>query len=82
MFNYTIKHIKGEANCIADCLSRRPEWMLDKNRQSDSKDSTGTDARTSRDELCLRVFTESKPFLRDNPALRKLEEICKKTVTI
>ena len=62
-YNYEIRHVKGEANCIADCLSRRPEWMLDRNRQSDSKDSIGTEAKTSRDELCLRVFTESKPFL-------------------
>ena len=29
-YNYEIRHVKGEANCIADCLSRRPEWLLDK----------------------------------------------------
>merc|ERR1711873_75519 len=68
----------GEANCIADCLSRRPEWMTDKNRQSDSKDSNEDGAGAPRDELCLRIFTESMPFLRDNPALKRLEDICKK----
>ena len=77
-YNYEIRHVKGEVNCIADCLSRRPEWMLAKDRQPDSKDGTGVSARGSRDKLCLRVFTESRPFLRDNPALKKLEEIGKK----
>merc|ERR1711873_99994 len=27
VYNYEIRQVKGEANCIADCLSRRPEWM-------------------------------------------------------
>merc|ERR1712240_104711 len=78
IYNYEIRHVKGEANCIADCLSRHLEWMTDKNRQSDSKDGIEDGARASRDELCLRVFTESMPFLRDNPALKRLEDICKK----
>ena len=77
-YNYEIRHVKGEANCIADCLSRRPEWVLAKKRQSDSQGGAGDGAKGPRDELCLRVFTESWHFLRDNPALRKLEEIGKK----
>ena len=63
VYNYEIRHVKGEANCIADCLSRRPEWMSDKNRQSDGEDDVKDGAGVSRDELCLRVFTESMPFL-------------------
>merc|ERR1711895_181681 len=66
-YNYEIKHVKGETNCIADCLSRRPEWMKNKGR-----------AVTQRDEVCLRVITESRLLLKDNPALKKLEEIGKK----
>ena len=52
--------------------------MLAKDRQPDSQGGAGVGARGSRDELCLRVFTESRPFLQDNPALKKLEEIGKK----
>ena len=33
---------------------------------------------TQRDEVCLRVITESRHILKDNPALRKLEEVGKK----
>merc|ERR1711895_149449 len=66
-YNYEIKHIKGETNCITDCLSRRPEWMNNKGRTV-----------TQRNEVCLRIITESRHLLRDNPALKKLEEIGKK----
>merc|ERR1712101_77772 len=51
MYNYEIKHVKGEANCIADCLSRRPEWLLNRN-SSDSKGRT----IGQRDEVCLRII--------------------------
>ena len=71
-YNYEIRHVKGEANCIADCLSQHHEWVLAKDRQSDSQGGAGDGAKGHRDELCLRVFTESRHFLRDNPALRKL----------
>ena len=60
-YNYEIRHVKGEAKCIADCLSRRPEWMLVKDRQSDSKEGTRVSAKGSRDKLCLWVFTEFRP---------------------
>ena len=52
--------------------------MTNKNGPSDSNDSSDDRVKTNRDELCLRVFTESMPFLRDNPLLKKLEDICKK----
>merc|ERR1711867_356852 len=74
MYNYEIKHIKGEANCIADCLSRRSEWLVNKDNSSDNKGRT----KGPRDEVFLRIITESRHILRDNPALRKLEEIGKK----
>merc|ERR1711867_105466 len=64
---------RGEANYIADCLSRRPEWLVNRN-SSDNKGRT----IGQRDEVCLRVITESRHILKDNPALRKLEEVGKK----
>ena len=39
---------------------------------------TNNRSKGPRDELCLRVFTESRHILRDNPALRKLEEMGQK----
>ena len=68
----------GEANCIAYCLSQRPEWLVRKDSQSDNQGDTGGNAKGPRDELCVRVFTESPHFLWNNPALRKLEEIGRK----
>ena len=79
IYNYDIRHIKGEANCIADCLSRRPAWLVNRDSESDSS-QVHTRGRTKgpRDELCLRVITESRHILQDNPALRKLEEMGQK----
>ena len=34
-YNYEIKHVSGQANYIADCLSRRPAWLVGKDRTSD-----------------------------------------------
>ena len=69
-YNYTIQHIKGEANCIADCLSRRPTWLVGKDKKSDSnQDPILTQSADSRDELCLRVITEARHILKDNLAL-------------
>ena len=69
-YDYEIRHIKGEANCIADCLSRRPAWLVNRDSESDSSQvHTGGRAKGPRDELCLRVITESRHILPDNPAL-------------
>ena len=62
VFSYELRHIKGEANCIADCLSRRPTttWLVGKDRKSDSnQDLILTQSADSRDEFCLRVITEA-----------------------
>merc|ERR1711867_38286 len=78
-YDYEIRHVKGEANCIADCLPRRPAWLVSKDSESDSGQvHTGGHAKGPRNELCLRVITESRHILQDNPALRKLEEMGQK----
>ena len=38
-YKYKIKHISGQVNCIADCLSRRPEWLISKDWGSGSSQS-------------------------------------------
>ena len=79
MYNYTIQHIKGEANCIADCLSRHLTWLVGKDKKSDSdQDPILTQCADSRDEFCLRVITEARHILKDNPALAELEAMGKK----
>ena len=75
-YNYQIKHIPGQVNCIADCLSRRPEWLLGKQNGSESSQDMGVD--DSRDELCMRVITEAMHLLKDNPAISAIEEAGKK----
>ena len=75
-YNYQVKHIPGQTNCIADCLSRRPEWLLGKVNDSDSSQDRGVD--DSRDELCMRVITEAMHLLKDNPAILAIEEAGKK----
>ena len=32
MYNYRIVHIKGTKNKIADCLSRIPSWLANKDK--------------------------------------------------
>ena len=44
----------------------------------DDKDPIMTWCNDSRDELCLRVITEARHLLRDNPALSALEEMGQK----
>merc|ERR1712240_339986 len=79
MYNYTIQHIKGETNCIADCLSRCPSWLVGKDKKSDSnQDLILTQCSDSRDEFCLGVITEARHILKDNPALAELEAMGKK----
>ena len=77
--DYEIRHVKGETNCITDCLSCHPAWLTGKDKGSDcSQGPVETRHHGPRDKLCLRVFTESRHILRDNPALRQLEEIGQK----
>ena len=69
-----------ETNRIANCLSRRPSWLVGKDRSSDcNQDPNGGGViGFSRDELCLRVITEARHLLRENPALSSLEEVGQK----
>ena len=66
-YNYEIKHVSGESNCIADCLSRRPAWLVGKDRTSDCNQDPLSGSDTGpRDELCMRVITEARHLLRAN----------------
>merc|ERR1712082_402815 len=62
MYNYEIKHVKGEANCIAYCLSQRSEWLVNRHSSDNKGRTTGQS-----DEVCLRIITESRHILKDNP---------------
>ena len=63
-YDYEIRHVKGETNCIADCLSHHPARLTGKDKGSDcDQGPVGTRSLGPRDELCLRVITESKHIL-------------------
>ena len=71
MYNYTVSHVKGVKNHLADVLSRRPVWLA-------PNDTLGPDNGLDLDEgddFAMRVM-ESKPqLLRDNPFLKTVESI-------
>ena len=74
-YNYQIKHISGQVNCTADCLYRRPQWLVGKNRGSDNGQGLSDgDGCGPRDELCMRIITEAIHLLKDNPAISEIEE--------
>ena len=64
-YNYVIKHVSGETNCIADCLSQRPSWLVDKGMSSycDQDPNRGGAIGFSRDEIYLRIFTDARHLL-------------------
>ena len=71
MYNYTVSHVKGIKNHLADVLSRRPIWLEPDN-------STGPDKGLELegdDEFAMQII-ESKPqLLRNNPYLKDVESI-------
>ena len=78
-YNYEIRHVKGEAKCIADCLSRCPTWLVEKDKKSDNdQDPILTRCSDNRAEFCLSVIIEARHIPKDNPALAALEEMGKK----
>ena len=70
-YNYTIKHIKGEKNHLADVLSRRPVWL---NTDHTLGPDEGLDLEDS-EAFVMRVMVSMPQLLRDNPLLRDLEEV-------
>ena len=66
----------SESDSDTDCEEAGDAKATPKDPNTDTVNSVSHNGvKDSRDELCLRVFTESRPFLRDNPALERLEEI-------
>ena len=74
IYNYTVKHVKGAKNHLADVLSRRPVWL--------NPDHTlGPDEGLDLDDgkaFAMRVMVSMPHLLRDNPLLRELEEVRQK----
>ena len=74
IYNYTVKHIKGSKNHLADVLSRRPVWL---NTDHTIGPDEGLDLEDE-DAFAMRVTVSMPHLLRDNPRLRQLEEIAQK----
>ena len=71
MYNYTVSHVKGVKNHLADVLSRRPVWLAPDNTLGPDQ---GLDL-DEEDDYVMRVM-ESKPqLLRNNPYLKEVESI-------
>ena len=69
-YNYTVKHIKGAKNHLADVLSRRPVWL---NTDHTLGPDEGLDLEDG-EAFAMRVMVSMPHLLRDNPLLRELEE--------
>ena len=74
IYNYTVKHIKGSKNHLADVLSRRPV-LLNTNHTIGLDE--GLDLEDG-DAFAIRVMVSMPHLLRDNPLLRQLEEVAQK----
>ena len=71
MYNYTVSHVKGVKNHLADVLSHRPVWLAPDNTLGPDQ---GLDL-DEEDDYAMRVM-ESKPqLLRNNPYLKEVESI-------
>ena len=74
IYNYTLKHIKGSKNHLADVLSRRPVWL---NTDHTIGPDKGLDLEDG-DAFAMKVMVSMPHLLRDNPRLRQLEEVAQK----
>ena len=74
VYNYTVKHIKGTKNHLADVLSRRPIWLNTDRIIGPNKGLNLEDG----DAFAMRVMVSMPHLLRDNPLLRELEEVAQK----
>ena len=76
MYNYTVTHVKGIKDHLADLLSRRPVWLNPDHTLGPDEGLDSDDA----DDFAMRVM-ESKPhLLRDNPLLKEVESIVSRVV--
>ena len=65
----------------ADCLSRRPAWLLSKTESPDYNGVPDEDVACNIDdeEHAFRVIISAEHLLKDNPALKKLKKWDKRT---
>ena len=71
IYNYTLKHVKGAKNYLADVLSRRPVWL---NPDHTLGPDEGLDLEDG-EAFAMRVMVSKPHLLRDNPLLRELESV-------
>ena len=74
VYNYTIKHVKGAKNHLANVLSRRPVWL---NTDHTLGPDEGLDLEDG-EAFAMRVMVSMPHLLRDNPLLWELEDIRQK----
>ena len=71
IYNYTVKHVKGVKNQLADVLSQRPVWL---NPDHTVGPDEGLDLEDG-EAFTLRVIVSKPHLLRDNPLLQELESV-------
>ena len=71
MYNYTVNHVKGIKNHLADVLSRRPVWL---NPDHTLGPDEGLDLDDG-DDFAMRIMDSKPHLLRDNPFIKEVESI-------
>ena len=71
MYNYTVSHVKGTKNGLADVLSCRPVWLAPDNSLGPDQ---GLDL-DKEDDFGMRVMKSKPQLLRNNPYLKEVESI-------
>ena len=94
VYNYVVKHIKGVKNFNADQLSRRPTWLVDKDdKETDYEFGQDLDIEEGAlsailsvadgdagTDYAMRTMVSVKQLLKDNPALKDLEQMGMKLI--
>ena len=70
VYNYTVKHVKGTKNHLADVLSRRTVWLNTDHTIGPDKGLNLEDG----DAFPMRVMVSMPHLLQDNPLLREHDD--------
>ena len=74
IYNYTVKHMKGAKNHLADVLSRRPMWLNPDHTLGPDEVLDLEDGKA----FAMRVMVSKPHLLRDNPLLWEHESVGQK----